>query len=205
MSGLAQEREIALFPLATVLFPGGLLALKIFEARYLDMLGECLRSGAPFGIVALRSGSEVGDPAGVTFEPVGTLAELIDVDSEQAGIVHARCRGTQRFEAHAPQRRKDGLWVATVETLAGDDAVAPAESMQATVRALESALAALDERGAAPVLGPCRFDDAGWVANRWCEILPLPLAAKQRLMALPDAALRLQLVDEFLRDRGVVA
>ena len=205
MSGLAQEREIALFPLATVLFPGGLLALKIFEARYLDMLGECLRSGAPFGVVALRSGSEVGDPAGVTFEPVGTLAELIDVDSEQAGIVHARCRGTQRFEARAPQRRKDGLWVATVETLAGDDAVAPAESMHATVRALESALAALDERGAAPVLGPCRFDDAGWVANRWCEILPLPLAAKQRLMALPDAALRLQLVDEFLRDRGVVA
>jgi len=77
--------------------------------------------------------------------------------------------------------------------------------MHATVRALESALAALDERGAATVLGPCRFDDAGWVANRWCEILPLPLAAKQRLMALPNAALRLQLVDEFLRDRGVVA
>lgn len=204
MSAPTPRDERALFPLSTVLFPGGLLALKIFEARYLDMLGVCLREALPFGVVALLAGHEVGDSAAVTFERIGTLAELIDVDSEQPGIVHARCRGTLRFDALAPTRRADGLWVAQVQTLAEDDAIAPQASMAATVRALEDALAALERRGAAPVLRPYRFDDAGWVANRWCEILPLPLGAKQRLMALPDAALRLQLVDEFLRARGVV-
>ncbi len=76
--------------------------------------------------------------------------------------------------------------------------------MQATVEALAQAIESLDAQHAAPVAGPPRLDDAGWVANRWCELLPVPLAAKQRLMALEDPALRLELVDEYLRGRQVV-
>lgn len=208
MSASTQPIELPLsplFPLRTVLFPGGLLALKIFEARYLDMASACLREDRPFGVVALRSGSESGTDGQVEFEDIGTLAELIDVDSEQPGILQVRCRGSQRFSHQAVQRRADGLWTATIETLADDEADAPTEAMAATVRGLQSALAALAARGPVPVLQPYRFDDAGWVANRWCEILPLSLAAKQKLMALPDAALRLQLVDEFLRSKGVVS
>lgn len=193
-----------LFPLKTVLFPGGLLALKVFETRYLDMVSECLRERQPFGVVALRSGDEVGADAGVEFEDVGTLAELIDVDGEQPGILHLRCRGTQRFRLRDPKRASDGLWSAHAETIEDDELCAPAAAVAATVRGLETALAALEARGLTPLLRPCHWDDAGWVANRWCEILPLSLAAKQRLMALPDAQLRLQLVDEFLRERGVV-
>lgn len=194
-----------LFPLKAVLFPGGLLALKIFEARYLDMVSACLRESRPFGVVALRSGNEAGAGGRVVFEDIGTFAELIEVDSEQPGILQVRCRGTRRFSLRAAQRQADGLWTAPVDTLADDEADTPAEAMSATVRGLESALAALEARGPVPFLQPYRFDDAGWVANRWCEILPLPLAAKQKLMALPDAALRLQLVDEFLRGKGVVS
>lgn len=194
----------ALFPLETVLFPDGLLALKIFEARYLDMVSACLREGLPFGVVALRSGREAGDSEHVEFETVGTLAELIDVDGDQPGILRIRCRGTQRFSVHTARREADGLWTAAIDPLPDDEPGAPSQAMAATVRGLQEALAKLESRGPVPVLQPYRFDDAGWVANRWCEILPLALAAKQKLMALPDAQVRLQLVDEFLRGKGVI-
>ncbi len=201
-----QPTEIPLFPLGTVLFPGGLLPLKVFEARYLDLVGRCLRERTPFGVVALVGGSEVrgqGKTA-VRFEPVGTLAELIEVDSPQQGILIARCRGTQRFEAMAPRQQADGLWLADLRALPDDDVVAPDAALAATVRGLATAIAALKEQDADIVLEPHRFDDAGWVANRWCELLPIPQAAKQKLMELPDPQLRLRLVDDYLRGKGVI-
>ncbi len=199
--------EIPLFPLGTVLFPGGLLPLKVFEARYLDLIGRCLRERTPFGVVALVGGSEVRGKgqAAVRFEPVGTLAELIDVDSPQQGILIARCRGTQRFESVAPRQQADGLWLADLRALPDDDVVAPDPAVAATVRGLATAIAALKEQHADIVLEPHRFDDAGWVANRWCELLPIPQAAKQKLMELPDPAVRLRLVDDYLRGHGVIS
>jgi Lon protease-like protein len=205
MSASPQPAELPLFPLRNVLFPGGLLALKVFEARYLDLMSACLRERRPFGVVALRSGGEVGADEEVAFETIGTQAELIDVDGEQPGILRVRCRGTRRFSLRSATRQTDGLWTAPVEPIEDDEHCAPDDAVTATVRGLASAFAALEAGGNAPFLEPYRFDDAGWVANRWCEILPLSLAAKQRLMALPDAQLRLQLVDEFLRGKGVVS
>lgn len=198
--------EIALFPLRTVLFPGGLLALKVFEARYLDLASRCLRDGSGFGVVCLREGSEVrrGDEA-IRLEPEGVLARIDDVDAAQAGILNLRCVGTRRFAWDTLRRQSDGLWLAQARWLADDEPVAPAPAMQATVRALASAIETMAQQDARPFAEPYRFDDAGWVANRWCELLPISLAAKQRLMALDDPALRLQLVDEFLRQRGVVS
>lgn len=197
--------DLPLFPLQTVLFPGGLLSLKVFEARYLDLVGSCLREGKPFGVVALKQGNEVrkaNDPT--AFETTGTMAELLDVDSAQAGILQVRCRGTQRFDVAQSQQQPDGLWIAKAQTLPDDEVVAPAETSLDTVRGLANAIATLKAQGSEPFLQPYRFDHAGWVANRWCEILPISLAAKQKLMELPDAQVRLQLVDEFLRSKGVV-
>src|SRR5690606_7483837 len=131
----------------------------------------------------------------VAFEQTGTLAELIDVDSIQPGILGVRSRGTQRFEIQATRQQAGGLWVADTTPLPDDEPLAPEPAMHPTVRALARAIAGLREQGAEPFLEPHRFDDAGWVANRWCEILPIPLTAKQRLMALPDPRVRLQLVD----------
>jgi len=197
--------DLPLFPLQAVLFPDGLLALKVFEARYLDLIGSCLRTSEPFGVVALRQGTEVRKAgAGVSFEDIGTMAELIDVDSAQAGILHVRCRGTRRFDVKTRQQQGDGLWVAEVGTLPDDEVVAPAENMLQTVKGLANAIATLKGQGSVPFLEPYRFEHAGWVANRWCEILPISLAAKQKLMELPDATVRLELVDEFLRSKGVV-
>jgi Lon protease-like protein len=198
--------ELPLFPLRSVLFPGGLLGLKVFEARYLDLVSTCLREQRAFGVVALRHGGEARSSAGETveFESVGTQAELLDVDSAQPGILQVRCRGTQRFKLDATRQQADGLWVAEVTPVPDDEDTAPTEAMIATVRGLATAMAALKKQGAEPFLEPFRFDSAGWVANRWCEILPISLAAKQKLMELPDALVRLGLVDEFLRGKGVV-
>ena len=194
-----------LFPLQAVLFPGGLLRLRVFEARYLDLMADCLRERQPFGVVALRSGSEAGRTKGkVEFESIGTLAELIDVDSEQPNILQVRCRGTQRFSLSSPTQRDDGLWTAETTLWPDDDTLAPSAALIDTVRGLASAIAALKSSHAPPFLEPYRFDDAAWVGNRWCEILPIPQAAKQKLMELTDPMVRLQLVDDFLRSKGVV-
>lgn len=197
--------DLPLFPLQTVLFPGGLLSLKVFEARYLDLVGACLRENTPFGVVALKQGAEArrGNDAAV-FETIGTIAELMDADSAQAGILQVRCRGTQRFEVRSSRQEHDGLWIARAAIVADDEPAPPAEAVLDTVRGLANAIATLKAQGAAPFLQPYRFELAGWVANRWCEILPISLAAKQKLMELPDAHMRLQLVDEFLRSKGVV-
>jgi Lon protease-like protein len=201
----AEGQMLPLFPLQAVLFPGGLLGLKVFEARYLDLVSRCLRERRPFGVVCLRQGAEAGRGE-VEMEPVGTLAHLDEVDGDQPGILRVRCTGGSRFEfAGPPVQRADGLWEAPVTLLADDPAEMPAPEMLATVTALAKAIQSLKAQDSQPFLEPYRLDDAGWVANRWCEILPISLAAKQRLMALESPAVRLQLVDEYLRGKQVVS
>jgi Lon protease-like protein len=188
--------EQPLFPLGTVLFPDGLLELKIFEARYLDLMSRCLRERIPFGVVALRSGREARSAAGeaVQLYEIGTFAELIEVDSAQAGILLVRCRGRQRFIVGATRQERDGLWLAETTPVPDDPVVAPSASHADAVKSLAEAIAALSAQGVEPFLSPHRFDDAGWVANRWCEILPLPLEVRQRLMTLADPLARLEVV-----------
>lgn len=196
---------LPLFPLQTVLFPGGLLPLKVFEARYLDLMGHCMRSGEPFGVVCMSRGAEAGDnPEGVRIERVGVLARIEDVDAEQAGILKVRCIGGSRFRLReAPAQQAQGLWVAPAELIDADTPRLPDPALQPTVQALQQALEALLGQDVKPFAEPLQWRDAGWVANRWCELLPIPLAAKQRLMELEDPTIRLQLVDEFLRSRQV--
>jgi len=200
------SNPLPLFPLRAVLFPGGLLNLTVFEARYLDLVGQCLRSGEPFGVVCLAQGHEAGAKAkGVRIEETGVLARIDDVDSEQQGILRVRCTGLERFRlTSAPTQQANGLWVAPAEAVGADEVQRPSAEMQATVEALSQAAATLREQGPLPFSEPLLLDDAGWVANRWCELLPISLAAKQKLMELEDPVIRLSLVDGFLRDKKVV-
>jgi uncharacterized protein len=196
---------LALFPLQSVLFPQGLLSLKVFEARYLDLMSHCLREGTPFGVVRLTQGQEVhGARDVVSFEPLGCLAEVIACDSTQPGILQVRCRGAQRFKATRPQRGADGLWSAQVELIDDDAQVLPPPEFLGATKALAQAIKALTLQGTQPFLEPYQLDQAGWVANRWCELLPIPQGARQKLMELEDPVVRLKLVDEFLRSRGVI-
>jgi uncharacterized protein len=196
---------LPLFPLHSVLFPGARLNLKVFEARYLDLVSRCLRDRQPFGAICLRQGSEVrGGNEAVQLESTGVLAHLEDVDAEQAGLLRVRCVGGQRFEIDEPAQQDDGLWVARAWLLDEDIQVAPQIALLPTVKALASAIGALERKSGSPFSRPYRFDEAGWVANRWCELLPISLAAKQKLMELDDPQMRLRLVDEYLRNKGVV-
>ena len=197
------EVELPLFPLQSVLFPDGLLELKVFETRYLDLIAACLRDGTGFGVVCLSRGQEVRRTAeDVAFEAVGTEAKILDVDSAQAGILQVRCRGASRFEVMTSRQQPDGLWLAVIAPLADDAQVAPTAALEPAARGLADAIAALKDQGVEPFLPPHRLDDAGWVANRWCEILPIPMPAKQKLMALPDPLLRLEIVDDILRRKA---
>lgn len=201
---------LPLFPLRAVLFPGGLLSLKVFEARYVDLVSRCLRERIPFGVVCIVQGSEVRVPGqaqdqAMRFEPVGTLAHLVDVDAGSHGLLKVRCEGTLRFGWGQVREGPDGLWLASgVNVLAPDAARAPDERFNDSVQALRRAYAALALRGDHELPVAQSFDDAGWVANRWCELLPISLAARQQLMALPDPEQRLALVDEFLRGKQLI-
>jgi hypothetical protein len=158
-------------------------------------------------VVCLKRGFEAGDlSARVQLEGVGVLAQLDEVDAEQAGLLRVRCTGGSRFRLSAPPEQRDnGLWVAPAVQRLPDDALhMPGPAMLQTVQALAEAIRKLGERGTEPFARPYRLDDAGWVANRWCELLPVPMAAKQKLMELEDPVIRLSLVDGFLRDKKVV-
>ena len=209
--------SLPLFPLGTVLYPGGLLPLQIFEVRYLDMIGKCQKAGAPFGIISLTEGSEVRRPknsgpsgdgfANEAFGSVGTLASITEFSVPQPGLMMIRCVGTQRFEISAREKLKHGLWIANVTRLDDDQAVPVPEDLQRTANALGKLIKSLQERRVPedqmPLLPPYQLDDCGWVANRWCELLPMPLELKQRLMELDNPLLRLELVSDILDRTGI--
>ncbi len=199
-----KRQTVLLFPLKSVLFPGSVLQLKVFEARYLDLASQCLREKKPFGVVCLAAGKESGR-GNVRFESHGVLAHIDTVDAEGANLLKLRCLGIERFTiVGKPTQQDNGLWSSEIELLMPDDGASPAPDLFATVRALQKVIASLIEKGNSPFAEPYRLDDAGWVANRWCEILPIPLAAKQKLMTLPDGQARLRLVHEYLKGKGVV-
>jgi Lon protease-like protein len=200
-----RRRPLPLFPLQSVLFPGGLLMLKVFEARYLDLVTHCLRSGEPFGVVCLRQGSEVGrGTRPVLFESMGVLARIDEVDGEQARHPAVRCTARS---ASASQARRSCPTACGSRPCRRSSPTPDAHARPGGVRdreGLSNAIASLRERGPLPFAEPFRLDDAGWVANRWCELLPIPLSAKQKLMALEDPVVRLSVVDGYLRDKQVV-
>jgi Lon protease-like protein len=215
---------LPLFPLQTVLFPGGALPLRIFEVRYLDMIGRRHKAGEPFGVVCLSEGSDTrrratgtadGKPAGdgfahEAFFPVGTLARITRLERPQPGLMVIACVGEQRFRVERSEQLPHGLWVADVDLLA-DDADVPVpgdlaftrEGLQGVLRNIERSIGQQgDAAFESPLPEPHRWDDCGWLANRWCELLPLQPELKHRFMSLDSPVLRLELVADTLRQIG---
>lgn len=209
--------RLALLPLQAVLFPEGRLNLKVVEPRYQALMSSCLRSGRSFGVVTLKTAATETAPAMAStaeptptswpFEPIGCLAELVACDTTQATeVMHLRCQGVQRFEMADAVCDAAGLWQVDARLIEPDPLQPPATGLQeASVAALARALHVFEAEGRTPpVARPYRFHDAGWVAHRWCELLPIPTRLKYQLMVLPDPRVRLQLVDGFLRRHGIV-
>lgn len=176
-------KDLPIFPLGTALFPGGLLPLRLFEQRYLEMAKACLRDGAPFGVCLIREGAEVGAPA--TPEPVGCLARIVQWDMQQFGLLQIVAQGAERFRILERRLQSDGLARASVELLP-EEADAPVPARLAACRQLLERIVA--EHGERIFAKPFRFDSSAWVGARLAEILPLPGPVKQQLLELDNAA-----------------
>ena len=195
--------RIPLFPLRTVLFPGGVLPLKVFEQRYVDMTKSCLADDAPFGVVLLTAGDEVAPPgsAAPKFASVGTLARITGWDMPQLGILHVMTSGESRFIVESHEVQSTGLVVGDVRPLAPEPVVAITDAQQPLVRLLELIASRV---GPANFPAESRFDDGSWVGYRLAEFLPLPLPIKQSMLEINDAGVRLQVLQKFLADQGLV-
>jgi Lon protease-like protein len=179
---------IALFPLNIVLFPGGPLPLRIFETRYVDMVRRCMREGTNFGVVLIREGREVG-PA-ETFD-VGTLADIVDFHQLSDGLLGLSCVGRQRFRIRSRSRQADGLNLAEIDPLQPESALPVPARHSRLAELLKNVLPQLGEVYEGIEMRP---DDAAWVGYRLAEILPIPLADKQRVLELDDPIERLDVL-----------
>lgn len=187
MSEAPRTVEIPLFPLGTVLFPGGPLPLRIFETRYVDLVRRCLRDDTGFGVVLIREGVEAGGPA-ATFD-VGTYARIVDFSRQPDGLLGIRAQGERRFRILERRRARDGLNLADVEWLAEPPPCALPPEFGDLPPALDAALTELGEPYASIERQP---GDAAWVASRLVEILPLPPVHKQHCLELDDPVERLR-------------
>ncbi|RMA62978.1 hypothetical protein C8C96_4055 [Acidovorax sp. 100] len=201
--------SLPLFPLGSVLFPDGVLALRVFEVRYLDMVRKCHQAGAPFGVVSLTQGQEVrqaGAPE-ERFNDIGTLAVIEQLETPQPGLITVLCRGSQRFRITRRSHLPHGLWTADVGHIERDLTVPVPEDLKKASTALAQVLNTLQVRDPdlPHLVKPtaAQLDDCGWVANRWCELLPVPLELKQRLMELDNPLVRLELVGDVLERTGI--
>ncbi|HMK84608.1 MAG TPA: LON peptidase substrate-binding domain-containing protein [Steroidobacteraceae bacterium] len=179
--------ETALFPLSLVLFPDGPLPLRIFEARYYDMVRRCMREGRGFGVVLIREGREVGTQA-TDFHDVGTMAEITDFHQLSDGLLGLSCVGRQRFRVETRSRQADGLNLAQVRLIDAEPSLAVPPRHAPLADLLRRVLPQLGEvyEGIA-----MRLDDAAWVGHRLAEILPIPLEDKQAYLEIDDPVERL--------------
>jgi Lon protease-like protein len=193
------RREMPIFPLGTVLFPGALLPLRIFEVRYMDMARACLRDDSSFGVCLIREGQEVGAPA--VPENVGCAARIAGCDVEELGILKVRAEGTGRFRIVDSEVTKQGLIVAEVEEIAAEDPRPAAVGLAECSEFLRKAIAGIGEER---FKAPFAFEDASWVSFRLAELLPLRIDVKQKLLELTDAAMRIAILHKFLQQQKLV-
>ena len=213
--------RVALFPLSVVLFPQGVLPLRVFEARYMDMVRDCMRDETSFGVCLVSDGKGAGTNGTPATADVGCLARITAWDMQQLGLLQIRTVGGDRFRLLASESQPNGLMMGEIDLIeADDDQRVPDEHrpcVELLTRIIEDMSAQLAEKRrtgeateGSPVLAqlpfeePFQMDSSAWVSNRLCEVLPVPLKAKQKLMELTDAATRLEIVHTYLKQHSVL-
>jgi hypothetical protein len=204
MSLLAlQPQRIPLFPLSTPLLPDSVMALQIFEVRYLHLIKKCHAEQTPFGIVAIRQGSEV-QKAGLneeTLYTVGCLARVYSIDTIHPALLRMVCLGGSRFNLANSRKEGLGLWYADATLLAEDPNVDIPSNLQSCADKLGALIAQSQRQGVIeqlPFKAPYRLDEAGWVANQWAMLLPLTTDDKIAIMSVIDPVQRLTQVSAWL-------
>jgi len=209
--------RLPLFPLSTVLFPGGVLPLRIFEARYMDMARDCLRDELQFGVCMITDPKANEASRNASVADIGCSASIAAWDMRQLGLLHVRAVGGRRFRVLRSTTEGNGLKVAEIEWVDEDvDApIAPehAPCVDLLRRIIDDLRAQAAERrresedddvlAQPPFEEPFDLESSSWVSNRLCEVLPVPLKAKQKLMELDDGRARLEIVHTYLKQHSV--
>jgi Lon protease-like protein len=199
---------VPLFPLGTALFPGGYIALKIFEARYLDMMKRCLRENTLFGVVSILDNKTLDSDSTPTanLSSIGTLAKLEEFDAIQPALYMTKSYGMQRFKVLEIKQELDGLWMGQVELIDADPEIPLPKEHEKVASMLDEIIAIITSEG---LLGeeaikiPENRNDCGWVSNRLAELLPISLAQKNHLLAQINPRIRLDLISEVIEDDGL--
>jgi len=192
----AALKEIPIFALNTVLFPDGMLPLKVFEQRYIEMTKACLRDNSPFGVCLIREGPEVGTAAMPA--RMGCLATIVEWDMPQLGLFHLVARGGQRFRLRETRVAPNQLITAAVDLI-------PADPEEAGIDALcgEILKSIIEKVGADRFPAPLKLDDASWVSYRLAEVLPIDASEKQELLELQDTGARFLKLRHYLARVGL--
>jgi len=197
-------QKIPLFPLGTVLFPDGVIALKIFEARYLDMIKQCLREKTEFGVISIIKNLDTNhESSAVSFSNIGTLALIEDFDPVQPALYMTKSFGTQRFKLLSSTQESNGLWIGDIELLEKDPHIPIPQEHQKVAQLLDEIISVIqseDLLGEALFKKPFKVDDCGWVSNRLAELLPISLLQKNHLLAQTNPRIRLDLISEIIED-----
>lgn len=180
-----------------MLFPGGLLPLKIFEQRYLDMTKTCLRDNSPFGVCLIREGQEVGAPA--SFHATGCLARIEQWDMPHPNLFALIAKGGERFHVTSSRVERNGLILGQVETLQATQASAAVDAV-----CREVLRQAIERAGSDQVPGPVQLDDPAWVSYRLAEILPVAAGEKQALLEMNDDQARLSAIRAVMLAQGII-
>lgn len=186
--------SLALFPLQTVVFPGGLLPLRVFEPRYMDMVTQAIAERAAFGICAIREGRDVD--AAAKHYPLGTRVHVMDWDMPQPGILHIQTQALERFVVRSSHSEASGLRVGEVEDVSAEPAIALPEELTLGAEVLYQII---NELGAEKFAPPHDYGNAVWVGYRLSEVLPLKLSVRQNLLEMNDSIARLTILTDFLK------
>ncbi len=187
---------VPLFPLRTVLFPGGPLPLRVFEPRYLDMVSDCMKKDAPFGVLLLADGPEVGREPTVRTAAIGTLAKITDWYQGTDGLLGITATGTERFRLVSAERQPDGLNIGRIEICLPEPAQPVPGEFAGWAQLLEIVL---DDLGKLYAGIERQYDDASWLGYRFAEILPLEMEDRQRCLEMTDPVERLRFLRPMLR------
>lgn len=198
--------KLPVFPLSLVVCPEGLINLRIFEARYLDMVKACLREKTGFCIVAALSEAKTNITSSLPFASVGSVVKILDADVSTVGLIMISCRARHRVKVNGFTMQPDGLVIGALSTINNDLKIPIPDDLKIVSENLQHLIESLPLQGISekdiPIIKPYEYNDATWVSNRWVELLNLPLIHKQRLMELDSPIVRLELIQDVINQNA---
>ena len=194
--------NLPLFPLNVVVCPKGIMNLRIFEPRYLDMTKTCLRENTSFGIVAVLPETKTDMTGHLPFASVGTVVDILDADVSKGDLIMISCQGSNRIKVNGFTIQEDGLVIGEVSNIDNDLQIPIPDDLKKVSENLKRLIESLPEQGISerdiPIMKPYEYEDATWVSNRWVELLDISLIDKQRLMQIDSPIVRLELINDAI-------